>query len=269
MTTNIIIKNSRLSINPDIIWKKNTTILATYYALYSENKHLNKVLLTFTIGTESITDIRNLRREFIKKLNSLLRKKAYTGQKLAYFSNIEFGEDKGNLLSGKLFKFNPHLHIQFFYEDIRPIEEAMQYIENMYKLSNSDITLPTEDNKNIFYDYIVKDYKYKNFSHTLELNKKKFSYKKALHTSSRKQVSNYIIKFLYKYLSKHISKIWNQLKSFERYEFILLHIGLSNILISTKKDRPNKKYILTKNSAIFIDLQNIKTVENDTIKNIT
>ena len=270
MTKSIIIKKYRSSFNYESLIKKNTTILATYYALYAENKHLKKALMTITIGTESIQDLRDLRKEFMKKLNSLLRKKAYKHQELSYFSNIEFGEDKGELSVKGIFTFNPHLHIQFFYEDITPINQAFKHIEKIYKLDNSCITLPEskKHKKNLNYDYVVKEYKLRNFDYRYEKNKKKFSNKKSLHTSSRKSVSNYVIKYLYSYLSKYSSKQWNSLKSYERYEFILHNIKEGNINITSKKERPSIEYKIVKNSAIHINLENIKTAENDVIKNI-
>lgn len=245
-------------INKKSIFKKNTTILATYYALYAENRHLNKALLTITIGDENIANIKTLRKKFIAKLNSVLRQKAYKDKKLAYFSNIEFGIDKGNLSMG-LLKFNPHLHIQFFYEDIEPIMQTIKYIEKIYQLNNSCLTLPDNSSEeDVNYDYVVKEFKRKNFDATYELNKKKFSYGKALHTSSRKSITNYIIKYLYNYLSKHLSLQWNKLKSFERYEYILTNIKDNNIIITSKKDRPSFKYKVVNNSAIHVNLDNIK-----------
>jgi hypothetical protein len=264
MTKNIIIKNRRLWINRKSIYKKNTTILATYYALYAENKHLDKALLTITIGDENIANMKTLRKKFIAKLNSVLRKKAYKDSKLAYFTNIEFGADQGNLSMG-LLKFNPHLHIQFFYEDIGPITEAVEYIENTYKLNNCCLTLPEKSNEEVNFDYVVKEYKYKRFNPDLELNKKKYSYGKALHTSSRKSITNYLIKYLYSYLSQHLSTHWNKLKSYERYEYILANIKDGYIHITTKLNRPSYKYKLIKNSAVYVNLDNIKTAENDTI----
>jgi len=240
------------------IFKKNTTVLATYYALYAENKHLDKALLTITIGDENITNMKKLRKLFIAKLNSVLRKKAYKDSQIAYFTNIEFGEDKGNLSNGAL-KFNPHLHIQFFYENIKPIQEAVEYIEKIYKLNNCCLTLPDNlSDEAVNYDYVVKEFKRKNYDAEYELNKKKFSYGKALHTSSRKSISNYIIKYLYSYLSKYLSIQWNKLESYERYEYILTNIKDGYIIITSRKDRPSYKYKLIKNSAIYVNLHMMK-----------
>lgn len=207
----IIKKNRQNSINIKDIKKKHRTILATYYALYAENSHRQKALLTVTIGDERISTLKEYRQGLMKKLNSILRRKAYANQKVHYFANIELGRDQGALT--KL--FNPHLHIQFFYDDITPIEEAVAYMDLKMKTTNSDVTTPEEDD--VHFNYAVKEYKPENFSVKYELNKKQLYYRQPLYSCSRKIIQNYVIKFLYKFLSKRFPSIWNILETYERY----------------------------------------------------
>jgi len=250
MNTTIIKKNRQNSINIKDIKKKHRTILATYYALYAENRHRQKALVTVTIGDERISTLKEYRQGLMKKLNSILRRKIYANQKVQYFANIELGRDQGALT--KL--FNPHLHIQFFYDDIAPIEEAVEYMDLKMKAINSDVTIPEKEEAN--YDYAVKEYKPANFNVKYELNKKQLYYKQPLYSCSRKIIPNYVIKFLYKYLSSRYYSVWNTLETYERYDYILEQIKEGNIKIVKNIDRPSDKYITVKNMAIYVNLQN-------------
>lgn len=251
MSKLIIKENSDISINRDYLRKKNTTIVATYYALYAENRQRQKALVSITIGDERVESLKQYRRLLIKKINSILRRKTYRGQTIQYFTNIEMGQDHGSLT--KL--FNPHLHIQFFYDDIRPIEEALEHMEDKFKLTNSDITMPEKEDVN--FDYVIKDYKEKNFNPLLEINKKRLYYKQALHTCSRKAIANYVIKYLYKYMAQKVSRLWNELKNYERYTFILHNIKEGHISIVSKFDVPSSKYKVVKNYSIYVDIEKL------------
>lgn len=252
MSKIIINKNNEISINKLAVLKKNRAITATYYALYAENSHRQKALVSITVGDERVSTLKEYRRELMKKLNSILRRKAYHDKKVQYFSNIELGRDEGSL--SKL--FNPHLHIQFFYDDITPIQEALEYMDEKYELTNSDII--TQEKEDAHFDYVIKDYQAKNYNKTLETNKKNLYYNQTFYTCSRKAISNYVIKFLYKYLATRVSQQWNRLKSHERYEFILEQIKNGNIAIVRKNDNPPPHYFIYKNSAINVKLAKIK-----------
>ena len=129
MNTDIIKQNRKKFIYVTDIFKRNTRILATYYSLYSENKDKKKALITITAGDESVSTLKKYKAELFKKINSILRRKKYKNQTIKYFSNIELGDDKGRLTRF----FNPHLHIQFFFDKIEPIKEALTYIVNPEK----------------------------------------------------------------------------------------------------------------------------------------
>ncbi|RLA82264.1 MAG: hypothetical protein DRG78_07665 [Epsilonproteobacteria bacterium] len=216
--------------------------------MYAENKDKKKALITITAGDESVSTLKKYKAELFKKIYSILRKKKYQNQTIKYFSNIELGDDKGRLTRF----FNPHLHIQFFFDNIEPIKEALTYLEQKHKLSNTDITTPKK--KDVNFDYVVKEYKRKNYNAGYELRKKQIYYKQALYSSSRKSIPNYVIRYLYKQLSTNKIEKWNNLQNYERYEFILNQILENNIIIATKEDKPSLEYKVVKNTAIYINL---------------
>jgi len=247
MNTTIIKQNRKKFIYVTDIFKRNTRILATYYSLYAENRAKKKALITLTAGDESVSTLKKYKAELFKKINSILRRKKYKNQSVKYFSNIELGKDGGRLTQF----FNPHLHIQFFFDNIKPIEEALTYLEQKYKLSNCDITTPKK--KDVNFDYVVKEYKRKNYHAGYELRKKQIYYKQALYSSSRKSIPNYVIKYIYRQF--FINKIteWYNLQNYDRYEFILNQILENNIIITTKEDKPSSEYKVIKSMAIYIN----------------
>ena len=250
MGKSIISTNGEMPINKEQVVKKNNTIVATYYALYAENKHLSKALYSITLGDERISTLKEYRSKLLKKIKSILRRKAYRGQPIAYFSNIELGKDEGNLTKD----FNPHLHIQFFFQSFKPIEEAINALEKEFKPSNTHTATQTKPDAD--YDYVIKEYKADNYNEAYEINKRNLYYRQTLYSCSRKSVSNYVIKYLYRYLSRNLAKVWNKLETYERYDFILRNIKEGHISITTKKERPSTRYRIYKNSALLIDLRN-------------
>ncbi len=227
--------------------RKNLTTVAIYNALFYENRYRKKVLVSITIGDEKIDSLIKLRKNFTDSIRDRLKTKAFKGEKLAYFTNIEFGKDLGNLK-----RLNVHLHIQFFYDSLLVLEEIHKYIDKeQNKFKNFDIE--EAKSNDAYFGYLIKDYLEKNYNEEYELSKKILAQRKAFYTSSRKDITNYVVRYIYGYYKKNTIKFWNSLKPIKRYEHILGEIKVGNILLKkvTCSDIP-KKYKIVKNTAIYI-----------------
>ena len=236
--------------------RKNITTLAIYNALFYDNRHREKALVSITIGDEKLISLFELRKYMMNKLKSIMKKKAYKNQTIAYFTNIEFGADKGELK-----EFNPHIHMQFFYDDFEPIQETMAFVEEKFDVKNTDVNIA--EKKDAYFGYVVKDYVIANYDEKYELNKKEQGKGMPFYTASRKAISNYVIKYIYGYLAKAIPVKWRALEYNKRYEYILELIKSGHIQVVEIDDNLSDEYIIVKNRAICIS-----TIDtNDTIKN--
>lgn len=158
------------------IKRKNRTIIAKYFALYSEYGHLKKCMITLTPKDGKLSTTIDLRTKFFKKLRKLIGK----GQVVKYFTNIEF-----------TLNCSSHLHIQLFYNDKEPIEKAYKYITNLINNSNgNDISYAVDNTKT--FTYVIKDY----INTDIELEKWKYTQKVRYCTSSQKSINNKITRFL-------------------------------------------------------------------------
>jgi len=250
----INIKNNDLEeedtiINKRDLIKKNTTILAIYNALFYENRNRKKALVTITIGDEKLNSLFKLRQELITKLKGIMKRKSFKGEKLAYFTNIEFGQD-----IGRLKQYNPHMHIQFFYDKFLPIDEALYFLKTKLNYDFKNVDIVKAKKKKAYLGYVVKDYVIANYNEEYEINKRILSRRKPLYTASRKLVSNYVIKYIYCYFKKHMTVKWKALENNQRYEFILEQIKEGNILIKDITDTLSDKYKIIKNKAIYIKI---------------
>ena len=237
-----------LKINKQDRLRKNITTLAIYNALFYENRKRQKALVSITMGDERLNSLFEIRGKLLAEIRKLLKRVAFQGQKIAYFSNIELGMSKGSLTK----QFNPHLHFQFFYDDFTPINMALEYIEELYEFSNFDVDEAKE--LNAYFGYIVKDYYMENYDEELEQNKITLGMKKPLYTSSRKAIANYVIKFIYSYLNKQMREKWKQLENKERYLYILDEIRQGRIIIKGIDEGYTEEYMLIKNYAVYIKL---------------
>lgn len=149
-------------------------------------------------------------------------------------------------------QFNPHLHFQFFYDDFTPIDIALEYLDELYNFPNLDVEEAKE--LNAYFGYIVKDYVIDNYDEELEKNKIALAMKKPLYTSSRKAISNYVIKFIYSYLNKHMRDKWKQLENKKRYIFILDEIKKGNIVIKGINEEYKPEYMVVKNYVVCVKL---------------
>lgn len=219
-----------MKINREQIMRKNLTTVAIYNALFYENKHKKKSLITITLGDEKLTSLFKFRREFIAEIRKILKRVKYRGQRIAYFTNIELGASEGKLNK----QFNPHIHIQFYYEDFEPIQQALNVIEKSFSISN--LNTQTANISNAYMGYIIKDYIADNYNEAFETRKKKLGMKMPLYTSSRKSISNYVIKYIYNYYKKNAPRMWQALPTRKRYDLILQQIKKGKIRIEPLSD---------------------------------
>jgi len=70
--------------------KYNKRIVAKYLALYTENSHKKKCLITLTPKDGKLQTTVKLRQEFLKKLNRYKNNLKDGDKSIQYFCNIEF-----------------------------------------------------------------------------------------------------------------------------------------------------------------------------------
>lgn len=235
-----------IKINKESRLRKNITTLAIYNALFYENRKRQKALVSITIGDEKLKSLFELRSKLLAEIRKILKRVAYKGQKIAYFSNIEFGASKGVLSK----EFNPHIHFQFFYDDFTPIDEALLSVDAIYNFDNADVV--EANHEEAYFGYIVKEYLLDNYDEELEMNKMMLGQKKPLYTASRKSIPNYVIKFIYGYMTNNYDK-WQEIPKKARYIFILDNIRDGNILINQSSKIKDKNYIKIKRYFVFIN----------------
>lgn len=201
--------------------KHNKRVIAKYLALYTENMHLNKCLVTLTPSDSKLTTTLDLRRNFIKKLNRYKHNIKNGDLTIKYFSNIEFTK---NCVS--------HLHIQLFYTNIIPIKKAYSAMVNHLIGNTSQNSLSVADNHRLIFNYIIKDYM------NTDLALEKFKYTRSIKyiSSSQKTLSNNIVKYLINVLI---------FTSKNKYKQILNLISNNKIKIIKRHIRKIKKYTLT------------------------
>ena len=237
-----------IRVNKQEVFRKNLSILAIYNALFYDNRKKNKALVSITLEDEKLNSLFELRRSLIGEIRKTLRRVAYKGENIAYFTNIELGASNGELNK----QFNPHIHFQFFYESFEPIKQALRIIEEQFEFNNLDTQKANE--QDAYFGYIVKDYVLKNYNEELEANKKSLGMKKPLYTSSRKAISNYVIRYIYSYYKKHDYKNWSKLVPSERYKFILENIRDGKIQIKPLSEKAPARFQIVKNYQIYIKI---------------
>jgi len=235
-----------MKINKESILRNNLLTVASYNALFYENKHRKKALISFTLGDEKLNSLFKLRKELLCEIRKIMKRVIYKGEKIAYFSNIELGASKGELIK----EFNPHIHFQFFYENYEPIKKALAVIEEKFVFSNFDVQ--TSKKNETYLGYIIKDYLESKYDENLEKNKKQLAGRNKFHTSSRKSLSNYLIRYIYNFYKNNNCYKWNKLKPRKRYEFILNNIKNGKILIKPLSERTTSKFKVIKNYKIYI-----------------
>ena len=104
-------------------------------------------MLTFTFKDDNkyfkmqvINEIKNYITKLIRNTKN---------QNIKYYANIELGE----------YYDNPHLHIQFFYDDLKQILAIRSKVISKFGLVDEycNISIPVRDG--VRYDYVIKDYR--------------------------------------------------------------------------------------------------------------
>ena len=195
--------------------------LAKYKALYYENEHKKKCMVTIRAKQINVVQIFIIRQFFLKKLSEYKSRKKDGDKTIKYFSVVELGDGWIDE------RFDEHLHFQLFYTHEAAIEKALQATIDAFGLLNTDITYADSQDKEFF--YIMKDY--------LEFDVEKAKVMKArfpnqnLITSSHKEIPNGIVVKLYTILPKLMKKIWD--KTDNRY--IIIKSLVINKLVTFKK----------------------------------
>ncbi len=148
---------------------------------------------------------------------SILKRNEHQGQKLAYFAVVEFGHNFEKY-------WNPHLHIQIYYEDISVIEEAFAYVIDHTFLSEDKCDLRIAENNNASFDYVIKSFLPKNFDIALEGTKERLHKGKKMYWCSHRITPSYVIKRLYQILRE--LPIWKQYKNKFKLVFDLINKGV-------------------------------------------
>lgn len=188
--------------------KYNKRIVAQYLALYTENTDLKKCLITLTPRDGKMSTTLQLRKIFFKKLNRYKMNKKDGDKTIKYFSNIEFN---GN--------FQTHLHIQLFYTNLKPIKKAFDYILNLKNSNPNSNSLEIAKNHKLKFNYVIKDYR----NTSLALEKLKSTRKIQYVTSSRKAITNKIIRYLFRTLTFKTKNKYNEiLKLIENKEIEII-----------------------------------------------
>lgn len=204
--------------------RKNRAIVAKYLALFFDNTDKKKCLVTFTGNDQTHSgaykNINAIKTAFIDKTKSILKRKAYQGSSFSFFAVMESGKDYQQY-------FNPHLHIQCYYEHITAIQEAFDFVIKKFGLDRSKCDISIADKQDATFNYIVKTFLSSNFNMDYEYFKTSLARKKPMYWSSHKATPNYLIKKLYTLLSK--LPIWKAAK--DKYELIATLINNGSLML--------------------------------------
>ena len=226
--------------------RKNITACAVYNSLFYHNRNKKKALVTITVGDEKLTTLFEIRKILVKEIRKLLKRVKYKNDTVKYFSNIELGASRGELNR----RFNPHLHVQFYYSNLKPINMALEKLNEVFELSNCDIQIANK--KGAYLGYVIKEYNPDTYDEAFERNKYTLGMGRALYTCSRKTIPNYVIKFIYNYLKKTYYWMWKSLSKEKRYIFLLNGIKDGKILIEPLEEELLPSYMKIKKYQIYI-----------------
>lgn len=233
--------------------RKNVTTCAVYNALFHHNRNKKKALVTITMGDEKLTTLFEIRKILVKEIRKLLERVKYKNDTVRYFTNIELGASRGELNR----RFNPHLHVQFFYSNFKPINMALEKINEVFELSNCDIQIANK--KGAYLGYVIKEYNPDTYDEEFERNKYTLAMGKPLYTNSRNsKLPNYIIKHIYNYCKKHLYYEWKALSKNKRYIFILNNIRDGKIIIKRLEEELLPFYIKVKKYQVYFKHKNLQ-----------
>lgn len=215
--------------------RKNRAIVAKYLALFFDNTDKKKCLVTFTGNDKTPSgaykNINAIKKTFIDKTKSILKRKAYQDSSFSYFAVMESGKDYQQC-------FNPHLHIQCYYEHIEAIQEAFNFVIERFGLDRSKCDISIADKNDASFNYIIKTFLPSNFNMGYEYFKTSIAPKKPMYWSSHKATPNYLIKKLYAFLSK--LPLWKTAK--DKYELIATLIDNGSLILKKIKSSAIKGF---------------------------
>lgn len=215
------------------IKRKHATAVTKFLALTMENADKVKCMLTFTPNEPLVSSAKAIRKSFLAKVKSILKRKQYKGYEFKYFANIELGEN--------IYKINPHLHIQCFTDSIEAVKEAFEYVVQKYDLASYKFT--EAQKRNVKYDYVIKEYQPWNFDVDREEAKDSIYKGEALYSCSKKKMPDYLIKRLYTELGKLPG--WDESK--DKYKFITELINQKRLIVKKFGDVCEEGYKRIKN----------------------
>ena len=78
--------------------RKNITTCAVYNSLFYHNRNKKKALVSITVGDKKLTTLFEVRRILFKEIRKLLKRVKYQVDTVQYFSNIELGASRGEVV---------------------------------------------------------------------------------------------------------------------------------------------------------------------------
>jgi hypothetical protein len=186
------------------IQRKNNLVIGKYHALALENADKQKCLITFTGLDETYRSTVKIRKVFIDKIHSILKRKKCQEYTFKYFSTIEFSDfykSKSESM-GKGKWYNPHIHFQCYHDNIAIVNEAFEYTIKKLNLNISKChILESEDDTQAFF-YVIKSYLPNGFDDAVQEMKERIYKGKVMYWCSRKEFPDYLIKKLFNVFAK-------------------------------------------------------------------
>lgn len=238
------------------IKKNRKRQLGKYFAMWAENGHLKKYMVTLSPNTNTLDATIALRQNFFDKLSN----KKKSGPKIAYYSAIEVKLNKNPPSKSaqitqqtrmKLMQKNFHIHIQILTDMKKSdLEKIVKQRLDPNLCTFYKITTPKK--QGITYDYVVKDIK--NTDWELQYILKTQYKSKTLYTSSRKGFPDYIITKLWDFMKKQYKSKWNKIG--DKYSFVLNLKKNGDLLLS------NTSNIGSNLSGVNLNLYDVIHIKN-------
>ncbi|MEA2019329.1 MAG: hypothetical protein U9N59_12860 [Campylobacterota bacterium] len=232
------------------VTKQRKKFTAKYFAMYCDLGHLDRYMITLSPISNTIQDTLNLRKHFFRKLSNKktnLKKKNII-RKVGYFSAIEIGLNKNvNLLQDNkqqnnliMFNLNYHIHIQLLTDMTeKELRSVLGTLDKQQHCWESELTPPRTiaENKKT-YQYAIKDLIKTDWK--LQYFNKTYFPSKALYTSSRGDIPNFIITKLWYFMKQTFKDDWNKIK--DKYTFVFNSRQSQDIVFNIVDKKPNTKY---------------------------
>lgn len=114
--------------------------------MYEKYNYLNKLMLTFTYNDDN----KYFKMQVINEIKNYITKlvRNTKNSNIKYYANIELGE----------YYDNPHLHIQFFYDDLKQIMSIRDKVISKFGLFSEYCCISIPERDEVKYEYVIKDY---------------------------------------------------------------------------------------------------------------